>query len=109
MHTRLLSEADYQATLASPMRDIRNSDGPFVDIAPYLKAIAPQELNGHVMLSEIPERVYLTPDRRYEHYLLPTKAPNVYLVIIADNMWRGFHGHRLLDLNDLYGLEEKQK
>ena len=101
--TRRLSKDEYLATLAHPMRDVRNSAESFVDVEPYLKEIPESEWNGHKLASRIPERVYLSPEGRYEHYLIPTTSTNVFMVVIADNLWRGFHGHLLVDFNELYG------
>jgi len=107
MAARLLSQAEYEATLAAPTMNIRNDGGPFVDVEPYLKEVPSADWRGHEMRSAIPDYVYLSPDKRYEHYLIPTTTADIYMVIVADNVWQGFFGHRLLNLNDLYGLKSR--
>ena len=106
MNTRQLSQAEFEATLAHPMKDIRNSGGPFVDVGPYLREVPETDWRGYQMRSEIPDCIYVSPDDRYEHHLIPTTTPDVYLAIVADNLWQGFHGHRLLNFNELYGRKD---
>jgi hypothetical protein len=106
--TRRLSEAEYRATFADPMVDIKGREDLFqpdgvLDLRPYLRAaqadIAPLELLADVP----PAAVYLTADRRFNHVLYPCDRSNVYLVVVvvADAF---IYGHFVLDLQKEYGL-----
>ena len=103
MATRRLSQDELDAACALPMKDIRSSGRSFIDIKPYLNGVPRGDFEGHELLSRDPVHVYLTPDGRYEHYVLPTRTTDVVFVIVADNQWQGFHGHRLMDLRRMYG------
>ena len=106
MRVRALSQAEYEVTLAHPVSDIRNAGGTFVDVEPYLKDVPEADWKGYKRGAIVPDYVYLTPDKRYEHYLLPTTTTDVYMVIVADNLWQGFYGHRLMNFNELYGRSD---
>jgi hypothetical protein len=104
---RRLSEAEYKATFADPMVDIKGREDLFrpdgvLDLRSYLRAaqadIAPLELLADVP----PSAVYLTADRRFDHVLYPCDRSNVYLVvvIVADAF---VFGHFVLDLQGEHG------
>jgi hypothetical protein len=106
--TRRLSEAEYKATFADPMVDIKGREDLFhpegvLDLQPYMRAaqadIAPLEL----LADAPPSSVYLSADRRFEHVLYPCDRSNVYLVVVvvADAF---VYGHFVLDLQKEYGL-----
>jgi hypothetical protein len=106
--TRRLSEAEYKATFADPMVDIKAREDLFhpdgvLDLKPYLRAaqadIAPLEL----LAGAPPSAVYLTADRRFDHVLYPCDRSNVYLVVVvvADAF---VYGHFVLDLQKDHGL-----
>lgn len=40
----------------------------------------------------------------YQHILVECETPNVFLVLVLDVPARSVAGHRLLDLNQIYGL-----
>lgn len=53
------------------------------------------------------ELVYRSESGHYDHVLIPTGRHNVYLVIVVDRVGHLIFGHRILDLNELYGLDER--
>jgi hypothetical protein len=92
-----LSEADYKACFAEPMRDVTATAEPVVDIWPYADELDVPEL-GDVA------HVYRSGDARFDHVMIATGRANVFLVIVVDIAASAIHGHRLLDLNAEYGL-----
>lgn len=104
MSNRVLSEAEFRATLAAPMQEVTRTATDVLDIWPYVESIPPNDLEAHRVQDGIVEYVYRTPDDHFDHVLIPTNAANVYLVVVVDLVSDRVHGHRLLDLNREYGL-----
>jgi hypothetical protein len=44
------------------------------------------------------------PGTAYEHVLVRCRTPDVFLVLVLDVAGHTVVGHRLLDLNQVYGL-----
>lgn len=100
----LLDEEAYLATMADPMREIGSDQDPAADIWPYVALIPPADLEGFVIDEGIVERVYRSPDDRFDHVLIPTRTANVLLVIVVSRLHARVHGHHLLNLAARYGL-----
>ena len=106
---RLLSEAEFKATLSDRMVDINGREDlvqaeGVIDLEPYLRAaepgIAPLEL-----LSDVPPAgVYRSSDSRFDHVLYPCNRSNVYLVVVVALGDDRVHGHHVLDLKHEYPL-----
>jgi hypothetical protein len=101
----LLSEAEYEATMGTPMAIVMPDDTfrP-VPLGPYLESIPSFDLQGADFSARTVEKVYREPSGRFVHILLAAAKRNVYLVIIVDEPAQAIHGHHLLDLNKKYGL-----
>ena len=108
MPTKLLTEAEFQATFAASMREITNADGADADdevnIWPYVDAVPVADLRGHTVVEDKVEHVYRAEGDAHDHVLLPSTTANVFLVIVVDRKARKVLGHHLLDLNEKYGL-----
>jgi len=109
MQTRLLTKGDYLATMSVGVTDIAGTEDSaspegVLNIWPYVAAIPPLELAGHVPSDEVVEYAYRSKGNRYDHVLIPTETKNVYLVIVVDLEADRIYGHYLLDLNAEYGL-----
>lgn len=104
MHTRLLSEAEFNETLAAPMRDVLATATNVIDIWPYVAAVPAAELAGHTVVEGVVEHVYRNPSSTFDHVLVFTRTPNVYLVVVVDLTADTIRGHYLQDLNREYGL-----
>ena len=102
--TRLLTEDEFRATFKEPMQNITGQDSNVLDIWPYVDAVATSDLEGDVLYDRFVEFVYRTPDARFDHVLVMTKTKNVYLAVVVDLEHDAVYGHRLLDLNRLYGI-----
>lgn len=104
MIPQLLTDAEFKATFAPPMRDVTEAATDVVDIWPYVRAVPAADLGGHQVWDDFVECVYRAGDGRYDHVLVMTRSANVYPVVVVDLVSGGVHGHRLLDLNREYGL-----
>ena len=50
------------------------------------------------------EAVYRSDDDRFDHVLVMTMTKNIFLTVVIDLAHASIYGHRLLDLNQEYGL-----
>jgi site-specific DNA-adenine methylase len=76
-------------------------------IWPYVRLVQQSvELPQRVLERELVECVYRSESGHYDHVLVPTGRHNVFLTIVVDRVHRLIFGHRILDLNALYGLDE---
>ena len=104
MKTTLLSEMQFLATFAAPMRDVTGEATNVIDIWPYVDSVPAQDLRGHEVYDRFVEYVYRDATGRFDHVQVMTKTKNVYLTIVVDLQHNAVHGHQLLDLNEKYGV-----
>jgi hypothetical protein len=107
MPIRELSEEEFQATFARPMRRLGIDEQPpvVVDLKEYLSAcIVALDLPTTLDDIEI-HHVYVAYGERHTHVLFWYGKPHTYLVLVLDNHAAAVLGHRVLELGKLYGLE----
>ncbi|HYD27605.1 hypothetical protein [Brevundimonas sp.] len=97
-----LTEAEFHAFFAPPMRDITESAEAIVDIWPYVDSLDLDEL-GLPHLNDV-HYVYRDALNRYDQILIGTGRFNALLVIVVSLAAREIIGHRVLDLNATYGV-----
>lgn len=99
---RLLSEKDFEACFATPMRNVTKDPDPRADIWPYvddldLDALALPSINDV-------HHVYRDAHDRFDQVLIGTGRFNVLLAVVVDRHLRAVHGHHLLDLNERFDV-----
>ena len=104
MKPRRLSEDEFKAAMTSKMRNVQESAADVLDIWSYVHSVPSDDLKGHVIYEPFVDGVYRTEDDHFDHVMVMTKTLNVYLVVVVDLPSDSFQGHRLLDLNQEYGL-----
>jgi hypothetical protein len=104
MQTRRLNEDEFKATMTPKMHNVTQSAANVLDIWPYVQSVPSTDLEGHYINDHCVEFVYRSDDDRFDHVSVMTKTKNVYLVVVVDLAHDSIHGHRLLDLNEEYGL-----
>ena len=100
----LLSEAEFRATFAAPMTRLPQDLEPPFDFWPYFDQIPRAEFSGHDCSSGTVTYVYRHPSGRFDHVLVDSKTPDVFMALVLDREAMVVLGHRLLDLPALYGL-----
>ena len=105
MRLRQLSEAEYLETFGEPMRKAEPGAEPPFDFWPYFEAIPKVEFGGRNCEDGIVDTVYREPSGRFEHVLVNSDDQNVFMVLVLDTRQMKVHGHRLLNLNALYGVQ----
>nr|WP_321442364.1 hypothetical protein [uncultured Hyphomonas sp.] len=104
MKTRLLNAAEFRATFEHPMRDVLETATSVIDIWPYVAAIPVNELFGSLIIDGSVQHAYRNRSDTFDHVLVVTQTPNVFVVVIVDLVRNEIFGHHLLDLNQEYGL-----
>jgi hypothetical protein len=101
----VLSEEQYLAFADSPMRQLPCDAEPPFDFGDYFDAIPGEDFGGHVCHGDV-TYVYEDAQECFQHVLFNSEDRNVFMVVILDLAKHKVAGHRLLDINELYGLDE---
>ncbi|MDG6110075.1 hypothetical protein Daura_31815 [Dactylosporangium aurantiacum] len=99
-----LTEDEYKATMALHPLAVDPGEAPPFDFWPYFSAIPPADFGGHDFTAGAVPYAWRMPDSGYEHVLVGSATPNVFLVLVLNVAGQSVVGHHLLDLNRLYGL-----
>jgi hypothetical protein len=100
-----LSETEYLATMAEPMKRLASEDeAPFL-FWDYFDAIPSADFEGHDCSAGTVTYVWQHPLGLFQHVLVDSEDKNVFMVLVLDLASRRVLGHRLLDLNQEYGLK----
>ena len=100
-----LSEEAFKATFSPPMKQLSEADAPPVDFWPYFETIPGSDFKGHDCSDGVVKIVYRDATEKFEHVLVESEDKNIFMVIVLDRENTRVHGHRLLDLNEEYGLD----
>src|SRR5260221_13435464 len=99
----LLAREQYLSTFAEPMSMASGDEPAPFDFWTYFDAIPLTDFEGHdCSAGEV--LVSREPSGRYEHVLVKSEDRNVFMVLVLDLTHQEVKGHRLLDLNQEYGL-----
>jgi hypothetical protein len=101
----LLTAEQFRATFGESRHRV-GDEGPPFDFWPYIEAIPASDFDGHDCSAGIVESAYRMSPGPYEHVLVKSEDRNVFLVIVLDHTTGVVYGHRLLDLNCEYGLND---
>lgn len=99
-----LSKDEYLSFFGKPMTPAAPGTQPPFDFWTYFEQIPEADFDGHDFSKGEVDTVYIEPTRRYEHVLINSEDKNVFLVLILDRQEQKVVGHRVLDLNEEYGL-----
>jgi hypothetical protein len=102
--THELTEKEFRSTFGNQMLDITETIESTVDIWEYVGELYVDEVvSEYVVANELVEKVYRNDSSTFDHVLLPTENPNVFLVIIVDLLNETVLGHFALDMEQKYG------
>jgi hypothetical protein len=99
-----LTEDEYKATWAPNPARVELDAAPPFDFWPYFEAIPPDDLAPHDFSDGAVTHAWRMPGTTYEHVLVRCRTPDVFLVLVLDVAGHTVVGHRVLDLNQAYGL-----
>ena len=98
---RLLTEAEYKATMEPEPVQIGPDDEPPFDFWPYFDQIPDADLGGHNFSEGAVTYAWHMPHANLQHVLVNCERPNVFLVLVLDLTARTVVGHYVLDI---YGV-----
>jgi hypothetical protein len=101
-----LTEPEFKATFSEPMTQAARDAEPPFDFWEYFNAIPAADFEGHDCSAGSVTYVWTDSTGRFQHVLVNSENKNVFMVLVLDLHGRKVHGHRLLSLNQEYGLEE---
>ena len=101
----LLTEQEFKATMGDAMGPVPEHTPLPPDFWDYYDAIDQSDLGGFDFGPGVVARAWRNPAARFDHVLLCSDDPNAFLVIVIDLRGPVVHGHHLLDLRRLYGLD----
>ncbi|WP_238020021.1 hypothetical protein KZZ52_10830 [Dactylosporangium sp. AC04546] len=98
---RLLTEAEYRATMEPEPIQIGPEDQPPFDFWPYFDEVPEEDLEGHDFSEGSVTYAWHMPRSNRQHVLVNCETPNVFLVLVLDLSTESVLGHYLLDI---YGV-----
>ena len=102
-----LSEHEFKATFSAPMRQLQADAEPPFEFFSYFDGIPSADFGAYSCEGDV-TYVWEDASLRYQHVLFNTQDPNVFMVVVLDLSAQAVVGHRLLDLNVLYGVNASQ-
>jgi len=111
MQTRMMSHAEFHATICDPMEEITGREdeaqpGGVMDVVPYLRELGSESLDGlELIQDEPPAAVYRTGDRRFNHVLYKCNRSNVYAVLVVSMDPEEVVGHFVLDVSEAVSVD----
>lgn len=100
---RHLSQQEFDACFAAPMRDVTSTADPQADIWPYVDGLDLDTL-GIPSVGDV-HHVYRDGLDRFDQVLIGTGCFNTFLVVVVDRGLKAVHGHRLLEVGKIYGRQ----
>jgi hypothetical protein len=100
----LLTEADFKSTMGDPMRPVEEQTALPSDFWDYFDNIPAEDLGGYDRGTGDIKAAYRDPSARYDHVLLGSNDPDVFLAVVIHRARGQVYGHFLLDLPRVYGL-----
>lgn len=79
---------------------------PSCDIWPYFDLISEDDFEGYDCSERAVDHIWEDDTGTFQHILLKSRDPDVYMVVVVDLGGGSVIGHRLLNLKAEYGLED---
>lgn len=102
---RELSEEEFHATFAEPMRELGEDEE---SVVVSLAEIVEEAIRRHSLPTTSEDidihHISVNGTNTYTHVVFGYGIPNEYLVAVIDHSGPAVYGYHLLDLNEKYGL-----
>lgn len=99
-----LNQSEFDATYSDPMRRVPLDAEPPFDFWVYFDEIPEDEFQGHDCSECAVDYAYTSGCGNFQHVLLNSQTQNVFMVLVLNLGQQEVVGHRLLNLNDEYGI-----
>lgn len=104
LNMRELSYDEYRSTFDQKMNRLGPDAVPPFDFWSYIEAIPPGDYGDFDCSAGSVDYVYENSRKTFSHILINSNDGNVFMVVVLDLEAGKVYGHRLLNLNELYGL-----
>ncbi|MEU8077914.1 hypothetical protein AB0B31_20950 [Catellatospora citrea] len=99
-----LTAEEFKATTGEPHVVVGHDEPPPFDFWSYFGGIPVGDFGGHDFTAGRVTNAWTTRGGAFQHVLVGCDTANVFLVLVLDLDAGNVHGHHLLDLNQVYGL-----
>ena len=106
---RCISNEEWPQYFGSPMQRLSQSDEPPFDFWSYVEEIPQGDFKGYDCSEGCVDCAYRHPAGQWEHVLVNSNDPDVFMVIVLDRVANSVVGHHLLSLPVLYGLRDDSR
>ena len=93
-------------TFSKPMKRLSSNAIPPFEFWDYFSGIPTADFEGHDCSAGSVAYVYENSTGHFQHVLINSEGKNIFMALILDIQARNVFGHRLLNLNREYGLEQ---
>lgn len=104
VNPKRLTRGEFHATFTKSDAAGPRGGGAPVRLLAYFDAIPEADFEGFDGSEGVVSRAWQTSGGRYQHVLVNTQDQNVFMVLVLLLPNGVVYGHRLLDLNEEYGL-----
>lgn len=102
-----LTEEEFKKTIVEPER---LTDGtPEFDFWSYVDRIPDEDFEGHDCSGGDVHNVYRMKKNDFEHVLIISSTPDVFMAIVNNLKDKEVYGHCLLDFTKIYGKKSSHK
>ncbi len=101
----LLTQEAFKATMGEPMRAVEEPTALPSDFWDYFDSVPETDFGGRDFGQGEIGLAYRDPSGRFDHVLLRSEDPDVFLAVVISRSPGQIHGHYLLDLPKEYGLQ----
>ncbi len=102
---KLLTKPEFLETFAHPMSRVGRDEDPPCDFWSYVDSIPQADFEEHDCSAGDVTYAWNNPAGTFQHILIDSEHPNIFMVVVIHLQTRTVFGHHLLDLNREYGIE----
>jgi len=100
-----LNKKEYDNTFNAPMRAVDKDANPPIDFWDYFEKIPVDHFEGHDCSAGLVDDAWTDSTGKYQHVLINSENKNIFMVLVIDLSANLVYGHRLLNLNQEYGIK----
>ena len=103
-----LTEIEFNSTFSNSMRQKKADGIPDVDFWSYFDNLPKEEFGEFDFSENRVEWIYTDSSGKFEHVLVNSKNKNIFFVMVLDLKDKVVYGHRVLNLENEYGINERK-
>lgn len=99
-----LAQSEFLTTFTAPMQRVSVDTPPPFDFWDYFEAIPEADFNGRDCSDGLVDYAWTDATEKFQHVLVSSEEENAFMVLVLDLSDKSVYGHRLLNLNEEYGI-----